>query len=53
MVLVVDDSEDVSAAAREFLEYLFIVNKKDHVKSDAKEILSRLEPEVGNRICEL
>ncbi|XP_021674719.2 uncharacterized protein LOC110660661 isoform X2 [Hevea brasiliensis] len=41
-VLIVDDSEEVSAPAQEFIEYLFSSSGKHHVKRDITEIFSRL-----------
>lgn len=39
--LVVDDSDDVSSTAREFLEYLFSQNQKPLLECDAAEIFTR------------
>ncbi|KAF7808337.1 TELO2-interacting protein 1 like [Senna tora] len=39
--LVVDDSDDVSSTAQEFLEYLFSQNWKSLLECDATEIFSR------------
>ncbi|OMO55316.1 hypothetical protein CCACVL1_27310 [Corchorus capsularis] len=41
-VLVVDDSEEISAAAQEFMEYLFSGSQKLHVEHDVAAIFSRL-----------
>lgn len=41
-VLVVDDCEEISASAQEFMEYLFSLPKKHHVEHDVAEIFSRL-----------
>ncbi|XVE98976.1 hypothetical protein REPUB_Repub03eG0156200 [Reevesia pubescens] len=41
-VLVVDDSEEISAAAQEFMEYLFSASWKHHVEHDVAAIFSRL-----------
>lgn len=41
-VLVCDDSEEVSAAAQEFLEYLLSPRRKHHVEDDVVEIFNRL-----------
>ncbi|RVW24030.1 hypothetical protein CK203_093046 [Vitis vinifera] len=41
-VLVCDDSEEVSAAAQGFLEYLFSSSDKHHIECDVAEIFSRL-----------
>ena len=40
-VLVCDDSEEVSAAAQSFLEYLFSSSDKHHIERDFAEIFSR------------
>lgn len=40
-VLVVDDYEDISTAAQEFLEYLFSPRGKHHVKLDVLDVFSR------------
>lgn len=39
-ILVVDDSEEVSAAAQEFLEYSF-ASRKDQLEHDVAEIFCR------------
>ncbi|XP_028787587.1 uncharacterized protein LOC114743543 [Neltuma alba] len=39
--LVVDDSDDVSSTAQEYLEYLFSLNWKPLLEQDASEIFSR------------
>ncbi|XP_059591268.1 uncharacterized protein LOC100246156 isoform X3 [Vitis vinifera] len=41
-VLVCDDSEEVSAVAQGFLEYLFSSSDKHHIECDVAEIFSRL-----------
>ncbi|XP_031256286.1 uncharacterized protein LOC116114265 [Pistacia vera] len=41
-VLVVDDYEDISAAAQEFLEYLFSPKGKHHMKLDILDVFNRL-----------
>lgn len=40
-VLIVDDFEEVSAPAQEFLECLFSSSGKHHVQHDVAEIFSR------------
>ncbi|MBA0555087.1 hypothetical protein Golob_014149, partial [Gossypium lobatum] len=40
--LVVDDSEEISAAAQDFMEYLFSASGKHHVEHDIAAIFSRL-----------
>lgn len=40
-VLVVDASEEVSASAQEFLDYLFSLSGKIHFEDDIAEIFSR------------
>lgn len=40
-VLVCDDSEEVSAVAQGFLEYLFSSSDKHHIECDVAEIFSR------------
>jgi len=39
--LAVDDSDEVSVAAQEFLDHLFSESTKNHVESDIKKIFSR------------
>ncbi|KAL5746593.1 hypothetical protein ACOSP7_027739 [Xanthoceras sorbifolium] len=41
-VLVVDDHEEISAGAQEFLEYLLLFSGMQHVKLDVSDIFSRL-----------
>ncbi|XP_043712910.1 uncharacterized protein LOC122661552 [Telopea speciosissima] len=41
-VLVCDDSEEVSIAAQEFLEFLFISGEKDLMESEVAEMFGRL-----------
>ncbi|XVF60850.1 hypothetical protein PTKIN_Ptkin08bG0081000 [Pterospermum kingtungense] len=41
-VLVVDHCEEISAAAQEFMAYLFSASKKHHVEHDVTTIFSRL-----------
>lgn len=39
--LVVDDSEEISAAAQDFMEYLFSASGKHYVEHDIAAIFSR------------
>ena len=39
--LVVDDSEEISTSAQEFMEYLFSASGKHHVEHDVAAIFSR------------
>lgn len=41
-VLVVDDTEEIAAAAQEFMEYLLSSTRKHHIEDDIAEIFSRL-----------
>ncbi|KAL4303341.1 hypothetical protein GQ457_10G015910 [Hibiscus cannabinus] len=40
--LVIDESEEISAAAQDFMEYLFSASGKHHVEHDVAAIFSRL-----------
>lgn len=46
-VLVVDDSEEISASAQEFLRYLFSFGGIETVERDIAEMLSRFELDHG------
>lgn len=50
-VLVVDDSEEVSAPAQEFIGYLFSSSAKHHVQHDIAEIFSRFALGVNYTEC--
>lgn len=41
-VLVVDDHEEIFAAAQEFLKYLLLSSGMQHVKLDVSNIFNRL-----------
>lgn len=40
-VMVVEDNEEISAAAQKFLEYLFLYSGKHYVKHDVSDIFGR------------
>lgn len=40
-VLVVDDYEEISAAAQEFLEDSFLLNRNSHLQNDVSDIFNR------------
>lgn len=42
-VLVIDESEEISASAQEFLRYLFSFSRIETVECDIAEMLSRFE----------
>ncbi|XP_056163180.1 uncharacterized protein LOC115689602 [Syzygium oleosum] len=51
-VLVVDDSEEISASAQEFLRYLFSFGRIETVERDIAEMLSRLIEKLPKMVLE-